>query len=98
MKLISYAHFWSDVRRFIDNKARLFSKDKSMMNLQGDIYKDILEVIDNYPNNITLRNLISFLFKPVLCYQYKYPKSARVRKRYVFFYGIQVFICIFFFW
>lgn len=69
-----------------------------MQNLQGDVYKDILEVINYYPNNITLHNLISFLFKPVLCYQYKYPKAARVRKRYVFYYAIQVIICVILFW
>ena len=94
LKLISYAHFWYDVRRFIDNKRRLFVKDPEIKSLQGDVYKEIREVIDNYPNNITFMNLLEFLTMPVLCYQYKYPRTNRVKKRKAAFYLISFIFCV----
>lgn len=93
LKLISYAHFWYDVRRFIDNKKRLFVKDPEIKSLQGDVYKEIREVIDNYPNNITFSNLLEFLVMPVLCYQYKYPRTNRINRKNALFYFISFIIC-----
>lgn len=89
LKLISYAHFWYDVRRFIENKN--FKLDSNMLTL----YKDIKEVIDNYPHNITLSNLVYFLCMPCLCYQYKYPQTASIRKKYVIWYLFQFLLCLF---
>ena len=94
LKLYSYIHFWYDVRVFIKNKARLIKTDKQSVILQHDIYREIEEVITNYPKNLTLQNLVLFLFMPVLCYQYKYPRTQRIRKSNLLNYFIQFFVCI----
>ena len=36
-----------------------------------------------YPNNITVQNLLFFVLVPSLTYQLNYPRSMKVRKRYV---------------
>lgn len=90
LKLVSYVHFWYDVRKFIDERKRLIKEETASAR---NVYKEIEEVIDNYPNNQVLSNLIEFLFMPVLCYQYKYPRTERVRKRNVILYLVQFCLC-----
>uniref|UniRef100_A0A663E060 O-acyltransferase n=1 Tax=Aquila chrysaetos chrysaetos TaxID=223781 RepID=A0A663E060_AQUCH len=36
-----------------------------------------------YPANLTYRNLYYFLFAPTLCYELNFPRSPRVRKRFL---------------
>ena len=94
LKLYSYVHFWYDVRMFIKNKARLIKSDILSKELQGDLYQQIEEVIENYPKNILFKDLLKFLIMPVLCFQYKYPTTHRIRKRAVLNYTLQLMICL----
>lgn len=94
LKLYSYIHFWYDVRIFIENKQRLMKTDPKILELQKNIYRKIEEVISNYPRNLSLQNLLLFLTMPVLCYQYEYPRTDRIRKRYLLIYFIQFLVCI----
>lgn len=96
LKLYSFIHFWFDVRNFIENKKRLLKKDPKTIELQQNLYQKIEEVISNYPNNLSFKGLIHFMFMPVLCYQIEYPRTQRIRKRYLTYYLSQFFICIFF--
>ncbi|XP_072711144.1 diacylglycerol O-acyltransferase 1, partial [Ciconia boyciana] len=36
-----------------------------------------------YPANLTYRNLYYFLFAPTLCYELNFPRSPRIRKRFL---------------
>lgn len=36
-----------------------------------------------YPNNLTLKDLFYFLLAPTLCYELNFPRTARIRKRFV---------------
>uniref|UniRef100_A0A8B9Q3T1 O-acyltransferase n=1 Tax=Apteryx owenii TaxID=8824 RepID=A0A8B9Q3T1_APTOW len=36
-----------------------------------------------YPGNLTYRNLYYFLFAPTLCYELNFPRSPRIRKRFL---------------
>jgi hypothetical protein len=92
LKLISYIHFWYDVRLFFEKRARLIKKDRE--DIQHDIYKEIEEVLTLYPKNLTFSNLIMFIFMPVLCYQYKYPRTHRIRKSNVLNYLAQFICCL----
>ena len=94
LKLYSYIHFWYDVRIFIENKNRLIKSDEKSLKLQENVYKKIEEVISNYPKNILLKDLVLFMFMPALCFQYEYPKSDRIRKRYLVIYLSQFIVCI----
>lgn len=35
--------------------------------------KDYLSELNNYPNNINLKNFTHYLFTPCICYQASYP-------------------------
>nr|KAF6395748.1 diacylglycerol O-acyltransferase 1 [Molossus molossus] len=37
----------------------------------------------NYPDNLTYRDLYYFLFAPTLCYELNFPRSPRIRKRFL---------------
>ncbi|XP_057277912.1 diacylglycerol O-acyltransferase 1-like, partial [Pezoporus wallicus] len=37
----------------------------------------------SYPDNLTYRNLYYFLFAPTLCYELNFPRSPRIRKRFL---------------
>lgn len=36
-----------------------------------------------YPNNLTLKDLYYFMIAPTLCYQLNFPRSQRIRKRFL---------------
>jgi len=36
-----------------------------------------------YPENINVKDLMYFLFAPTLCYELNFPRSARIRKRFL---------------
>ncbi len=93
LKLYSYIHFWYDVRLFIENKKRLLKTDAKTLELQQNIYQKIEEVISNYPKNLSIKNLLLFMAMPVLCFQYEYPRTDRIRKRYLIIYFIQFIVC-----
>jgi diacylglycerol O-acyltransferase 1 len=94
LKLYSYIHFWNDVRIFISKKKKLIKTDSKIKELQGDLYKEIEEVIDNYPKNMIFSDLVKFLFTPVLCFQFKYPTTHRIRKRAILNYSLQFIVCL----
>ncbi len=95
LKLYSYIHFWSDVRMFIQNKSRLIKSDSTSQKLQEHVYKEIEEVINNYPNNLVFSELLLYLCMPTLCFQYKYPRTHRIRKSYVIKYLVQYLLSVF---
>lgn len=94
LKLVSYVHFWHDVKLFILKRKNLIKSDAQSQKLQKYVYSEIEEVIEQYPQNIHFYNLIKFLCLPVLCYQYKYPTTHRIRKTAVINYSLQFIGCI----
>lgn len=36
-----------------------------------------------YPDNLSLRDLLYFLLAPTLCYELNFPRTARIRKRFL---------------
>jgi diacylglycerol O-acyltransferase 1 len=36
-----------------------------------------------YPDNLTLHDLVYFLLAPTLCYELNFPRTARIRKRFL---------------
>ena len=95
LKLYSYIHFWNDVRLFLKKRQNLIKSDPQSKQLQGNVYKEIEEVIHNYPQNLIFTDLLKFLAMPVLCFQYKYPTTNRIKKRSVINYTLQFICCIF---
>lgn len=69
MKLVSYAHTNYDLRIL----ASAGEKEK--------VHSDSPQ--NEYPKNITLRNLAYFMVAPTLCYQVSYPRTEKIRKGWV---------------
>jgi len=46
--------------------------------------KELKEVIAKYPNITSFRHFVYFVFTPTLCFQFKYPRTERVRKVWLF--------------
>ena len=44
--------------------------------------KDAVTLVQ-YPENLTVRDLTYFLFAPTLCYELNFPRTERIRKRFV---------------
>ncbi|KAI9218091.1 MBOAT, membrane-bound O-acyltransferase family-domain-containing protein [Blastocladiella britannica] len=47
-----------------------------------------------YPNNITLGNLVEYISFPTLCYQPSYPRTPRVRVRYVLRHALETIVSL----
>lgn len=81
-----------------DSSGELISKDvvvDSSDKLKTSMYEEIESIINNYPGNLKLDELILFFFMPVLCYQYKFPRTERIRKSKILNYGSKIIVCIF---
>ncbi|VVD02138.1 unnamed protein product [Leptidea sinapis] len=44
---------------------------------------DLVTGIVSYPDNINLRDLFYFLLAPTLCYELNFPRTTRIRKRFL---------------
>lgn len=43
---------------------------------------DVSPVV-RYPDNLNVRDLVYFLLVPTLCYELNYPRTTRIRKRFL---------------
>uniref|UniRef100_A0A2C9K594 O-acyltransferase n=1 Tax=Biomphalaria glabrata TaxID=6526 RepID=A0A2C9K594_BIOGL len=83
LKLISYAHVNYWCRENYANK-RLKRRSSS-----GNIADDqsannaVSKTLQSYPDNLNVRDLAYFMFAPTLCYELNFPRSARIRKRFL---------------
>lgn len=77
------------------NKYVLISDSK---NSQEESMEDLKLV--QYPDNLTLRDLYYYLLAPTLCYELNFPKTDRIRKRFLMkrifevVLGVQLIFCI----
>eukprot|EP00241_Pyramimonas_parkeae_P003563 CAMPEP_0114255748 /NCGR_PEP_ID=MMETSP0058-20121206/17740_1 /TAXON_ID=36894 /ORGANISM="Pyramimonas parkeae, CCMP726" /LENGTH=642 /DNA_ID=CAMNT_0001370179 /DNA_START=41 /DNA_END=1969 /DNA_ORIENTATION=+ len=83
MKLISYAHVNHDLRR-LRRQGTDRAKNHALLQLQ----------LQDYPANLTIGNMAYFLLAPTLCYQTNYPRSSRLRKRWLFRRIVEAVICV----
>ena len=99
MKLISYAHVNRDVRKLRKvelAKKEAEAEAKANMNMNSydnnakplftNIFaeiKDLEQPYLQYPANITFSNILYFSLAPTLCYQLNYPRSPKIRRKYV---------------
>ncbi|CAG9466526.1 unnamed protein product [Pedinophyceae sp. YPF-701] len=77
MKLVSYAHFHVDIR----SRRRKRQKVPGERGSDDDLY-----AVDSHlqwPENLTLGNMAYFAAAPTLIYQMAYPRSPRVRHRWL---------------
>ncbi|XP_022820776.1 diacylglycerol O-acyltransferase 1 isoform X1 [Spodoptera litura] len=57
--------------------------------------------LTKYPDNLNLKDLVYFMLAPTLCYELNFPRTARIRKRFVIkrvlelFFGINLALALF---
>lgn len=46
-------------------------------------FSGIMQPLVVYPDNLTIMDLVYFMFAPTLCYELNFPRTARIRKRFL---------------
>jgi len=93
LKLVSYVVVNKDYR-LAYQAGKPITDDIKHIDLSEEIN------IKKYPDNLTIGNLLYFLFAPTLIYQLNYPRSPKIRYlwlgakivEWIFFTGLQLFI------
>ncbi|CAD5110875.1 DgyrCDS240 [Dimorphilus gyrociliatus] len=90
LKLISYADVnrWcrQDLETLQKKSGRTrFKSVSSQGNLRNsaELTENNREHFQKYPDNINLKDIYYFLFAPTLCYELNFPRSSRIRKRFL---------------
>lgn len=61
---------------------------------------DVVKLV-NYPDNLNFKDLFYFLCAPTLCYELNFPRTSRIRKRFLLkrilevVIGANVILCLF---
>lgn len=50
---------------------------------EDEYRKDVNLHIVKYPNNLNIRDIAYFMAIPTLCYELNFPRTDRIRKRYL---------------
>lgn len=82
LKLYSYqdANRWC--REIRQAKAKRLTRSCSCPDVQQSNGSAVNSLV-SYPGNLTHRDMYYFVFAPTLCYQLNFPRSPRIRKRFL---------------
>ncbi|PVD20728.1 hypothetical protein C0Q70_18889 [Pomacea canaliculata] len=91
LKMISYGHVNYWCRLHLRNGGNRLSRRRKTVSATNDTHSDSEKTIEEknlgsvivYPKNLTLSDLCYFLCAPTLCYELNFPRSARIRKRFL---------------
>lgn len=85
LKLISYhmVNYWCRGKVAEPKKKRRRSVSSERHN-RNDVGNGGIEMeLVSYPDNLNLKDMSYFLFVPTLCYELNFPRTARIRKRFL---------------
>ncbi|MBN3303472.1 DGAT1 acyltransferase, partial [Amia calva] len=82
LKLYSYKDVNKWCREIRQAKARTLARSQSCPTVQKSNGSAVQAHV-SYPGNLTHRDLYYFLFAPTLCYELNFPRSPRIRKRFL---------------
>lgn len=105
LKLISYhmVNYWcrSNHTDPYRKRRRSFSTEREKQKDSSSIVHEALKTeLVNYPDNLNLKDIYYFLFAPTLCYELNFPRSSRIRKRFLIkrvlemFFLFQLILCL----
>ncbi|KAL8570499.1 hypothetical protein ACOMHN_034534 [Nucella lapillus] len=89
LKLISYAHvhYWcrKNKHQVVLRRRQSSSGEQNgeRSERSGDQDSLTTPMPVRYPDNLTLKDLTYFVLAPTLCYELNFPRSARIRKRFL---------------
>ncbi|CAB3397671.1 unnamed protein product [Caenorhabditis bovis] len=91
LKFVSYGHvnYWArDARKKIDELkenvkelAKRTTDPKEFWELKDEL--SVHQMAQLYQASLTLSNLYYFMFAPTLCYEFKFPRTHRIRKHFL---------------
>lgn len=84
-KLINSSHSVNQLLNELDEKSTQPQLEQPVSNGHGK-YMSTLgeEALIEYPQNLTYSNMYYFVMAPTLCYEINFPRSERIRKRFLF--------------
>jgi len=88
LKLVSYAHVNTQLRQ-----RRSRATSKGMKRVMSETFQPDPTGALEYPDNLTPRNILLFMFFPTLIYQLTYPRTSRIRKLWLFKRVCELIIC-----
>ncbi|KAF7275235.1 hypothetical protein GWI33_012059 [Rhynchophorus ferrugineus] len=95
LKVWSYiqVNMWCRGARHNSNKSSMRRQSVSLSNLQKankaskehekGSSEDLSNGLVHYPENLTLKDLYYFILAPTLCYELNFPRTERIRKRFL---------------
>lgn len=90
----SYYRYVKRTRSFssnqLNNLGDLVKMEKT--SISGELIVE--EKLVSFPDNLNLKDIYYFVAIPTLCYELNFPKSQRIRKRFLLRRGIEMFILI----
>ncbi|KAH9632733.1 hypothetical protein HF086_013105 [Spodoptera exigua] len=108
LKLWSYTqtNYWCRLglkKKHSDSKLRRQSLSAPNWKSKEDLINDTPAAarLTKYPDNLNLKDLFYFMLAPTLCYELNFPRTARIRKRFVIkrvlelFFGINLALALF---
>ncbi|XP_033914216.1 diacylglycerol O-acyltransferase 1a [Acipenser ruthenus] len=82
LKLYSYKDVNKWCREIRQAKARTLARSQSFP-MSHKANGDAVQAHVTYPGNLKHRDLYYFIFAPTLCYELNFPRSPRIRKRFL---------------
>ncbi|XP_066980807.1 diacylglycerol O-acyltransferase 1 isoform X1 [Macrobrachium rosenbergii] len=70
-------------KKFVRTRSFSLKKYQDIDAAEDETDSVVLPHLTNYPDNLTLRDLYYFLIAPTLCYELNFPRSQRIRKRFL---------------
>lgn len=78
--------FWRYIKRqrsFSSTQLNLDTSAMEQMSISGEKLSTSSAADVSFPDNLTLGNMYYFVMAPTLCYELNFPRSARIRKRFL---------------
>lgn len=79
-------------RESFSNDDRRGSKDINGNSVLNDSKDHPSPPLVQYPDNLTLKDLSYFLLAPTLCYELNFPRTTRIRKRFLIKRALEVLV------
>ncbi|KAG8201532.1 hypothetical protein JTE90_011207 [Oedothorax gibbosus] len=105
LKLVSYhmVNYWCRMTPAQPSRSR-----RRSVSAERNRHRDAPELVNGgvttdlvvYPDNLNLKDMYYFLFAPTLCYEMNFPRTPRIRKRFLIkrllemFFLLQLILCL----
>lgn len=100
LKMTSFHHVCHD-NRYLMSRIKQVKKENQTDEELANIFNvsdRTFKIASQYPNNLSIRHYLRFLFAPTCCYQHVYPTSSSIRIGYLAKRAFEFAFCYMFMW